>query len=144
MVCIHIKQSKTDPFQQGVHIYLGKAHQQICPVHAIVSYLAIWGYHPGPVFTFSDGRMLTREIFGSELDHILCKLNLKDTTTTCTLTALGLVLQHLPNKLAYQMYIKTLGRWQSDAYQCIIIRTPPQQLANLSKMLMPNTIDYTK
>ena len=77
MMCIHIKQSKTDPFRQGVHIYLGKTHQQICPVHAIVLYLAIQGNHPGPVFTFSDGRMLTREIFGSEFNCILGKLNLK-------------------------------------------------------------------
>ena len=31
-VCIHIKQSKTDPFQQGAHIYLGITYKHICPV----------------------------------------------------------------------------------------------------------------
>ena len=52
-VCAHIKQSKTDPFRQGAHIYLGR------------------------VFTLCDGRMLTRDIFGSELDKTLRKLDLQ-------------------------------------------------------------------
>ena len=142
MVCIHIKQSKTDPFRQGVHIYLGRTYQQICPVHAIVSYLAIRGNHPGPVFTFSDGRMLTRAIFGSELDRILEKLSLKVHHYNTHSFRIGAATSAKQAGIS-DVHIKTLGRWQSDAYQRYI-RTPPQQLANLSKMLVHKTLEQTK
>ena len=39
IVHIMIKQSKTDPFHQGVYIYLGRIGNAICPVKAILSYL---------------------------------------------------------------------------------------------------------
>ena len=123
MVCIHIKQSKTDPFRQGVHIYLGKTHQRICPVHAIVSYLAIWGNHPGPVFIYSDGRMPTREIFGAELDCILGRLNLKVHHYNTHSFRIGTATSAKQAGIS-DVHIKTLGRWQSDAYQRYI-RTPP-------------------
>ena len=76
-ICIHIKQSKTDSFRQGTHIYLGRTYQQICPIKAIVSYLAVRSSNPGPVFTLPNDSMLTRDIFGSELDKILEKLALQ-------------------------------------------------------------------
>ena len=40
LVQIRIKQSKTDPFRQGVNICLGKTGQRVCPVTAILPYLA--------------------------------------------------------------------------------------------------------
>lgn len=46
---INIKQSKTDPFHQGVHIYLRKTDQDVCPVTAIIPYLAIRGGNPAPI-----------------------------------------------------------------------------------------------
>ena len=39
MVHIIMKQSKTDPFCQGVYIYLGRTGNDMCPVTAILSYL---------------------------------------------------------------------------------------------------------
>ena len=43
MVHILIKQSKTDPFRQGVYIYLGRTGNAICPVKASLLYLALQG-----------------------------------------------------------------------------------------------------
>ena len=37
---VHIKQSKMEPFRQGAIIYLGKSYKEICPVTAVVPYLA--------------------------------------------------------------------------------------------------------
>ena len=34
-----IKQSKTDPFRKGVHLFLGKTATDLCPVTAMLSYL---------------------------------------------------------------------------------------------------------
>ena len=41
VVQVKIKQSKTDPFRQGVHLYLGKTDEDICPITGILPYLAI-------------------------------------------------------------------------------------------------------
>ena len=57
LVRILIKQSKTDPFRQGVYIYLGRTGNAICPVQALLSYLALRGDIPGPLFIFQTGRM---------------------------------------------------------------------------------------
>ena len=36
---VRIKGSKTDPFREGVHIFLGRAHNKLCPVEAMLVYL---------------------------------------------------------------------------------------------------------
>jgi hypothetical protein len=60
-VCI--KRSKTDPFRQGVSVFLGRTNGPLCPVAAILSYMVWRGHGAGPFFTFSDGRYLTRDRF---------------------------------------------------------------------------------
>ena len=45
---VNIKASKTDPFRQGVRVYLGATSRDICPVSAILHYLALRGTGPGP------------------------------------------------------------------------------------------------
>lgn len=42
-LAVRIKASKTDPFRQGVTIYLGRTNYRICPVAAVLSYLAKGG-----------------------------------------------------------------------------------------------------
>ena len=60
-VAVRIKASKTDPFRQGVTIYLGKTDSHICPVAAILSYIVRRDSSPGLLFTFEDGCCLTRD-----------------------------------------------------------------------------------
>jgi len=48
LVKVHIKQSKTDPFRQGTDIYLGATDNLICPVLALVPYLARRGSKSWP------------------------------------------------------------------------------------------------
>ena len=40
-VQVRLKQSKTDPFRRGVFIYLGKTQMDLCPVVAILAYVAV-------------------------------------------------------------------------------------------------------
>ena len=56
---VRIKQSKTDPFRQGVDVYLGATGTAICPVHALWAYLEKRGPSPGPLFLFHTGTPLT-------------------------------------------------------------------------------------
>ena len=68
-ISIRIKQSKTDPFRQGVTIYLGRTNSMVCPVAALLSYLVLRGKGEGLLFQFKDGRALTRPLLVSELSN---------------------------------------------------------------------------
>lgn len=63
---IRIKASKTDPFRQGVAIYVGRTNMPLCPVASLLSYMVQRGNKPGPFFVFQDGRPLTRARFVTE------------------------------------------------------------------------------
>ena len=63
MVKVHLRASKTDPFRQGVDIFIGKTAYHLCPVAALLSYIAVRGYGEGPLFIFSDGQFLTHDRF---------------------------------------------------------------------------------
>ena len=55
-VSIRIKQSKTDSFRQGVTIYLGRTESALCPVAALLAYLALRGKGHGLLFRFKVDR----------------------------------------------------------------------------------------
>ena len=38
VIIITLKQSKTDQYRQGTHIYLGRTDHQVCPVKALIHY----------------------------------------------------------------------------------------------------------
>ena len=52
---------KTDPFRQGISIFLGTTNNELCPVAAMAAYPASRGNAPGPFFQFNNGEPLTRE-----------------------------------------------------------------------------------
>ena len=51
VVSVRIKQSKTDPFRLGFTIFLGRTGTHLCPVAALLSYMALrgqeWGHCSG-------------------------------------------------------------------------------------------------
>jgi len=72
---VTIKQSKTDPFRKGVDLYLGVASGTLCPVKALLPYLAIRPEQSNsPLFIFQDGRLLTRQHFSTILNTSLAIL----------------------------------------------------------------------
>ena len=48
VVRVTIKQSKTDPFRQGINLFLGVTQHAVCPVKAILPYLVLRGNKEGP------------------------------------------------------------------------------------------------
>ncbi len=66
-----MRASKTDPFRQGVSIFLRSTGNDLCPVSAMLAYMTIHGNRSGPMFLFSDGCFLTREGLVSHLHHSL-------------------------------------------------------------------------
>ena len=53
---VRIKASKTDPFRQGVSIYLGRTRNDLCPVSAVLGYMVQRGMQDGPFFRFEKNR----------------------------------------------------------------------------------------
>ena len=50
MICIHLKKFKCDQFGTGADVILGKTGGTICPVAAIVAFLALCGHKLGSSF----------------------------------------------------------------------------------------------
>ena len=61
VVQIRLKQSKTDPFRHGIDIFLGRTNADLCPVSALLAYVAVRPPVVGPLFVYHDGSFLTRE-----------------------------------------------------------------------------------
>ena len=123
------EQSKTDPFRNGVNIYLGATDRPICPVLGILPYLTARGNQTGLLFILDNGKGLTRQTFSVLLDSLLSKLHLDTSASIGThsfrigAATSGSYTRHIckdDGSLAeYQLYIKT----------------PPKELAKLSRQL---------
>jgi hypothetical protein len=76
---VKIKASKTDPFRQGVDLFIGTTDNELCPVTAMMAYLAKRGQREGMLFHFEDGRLLTRDCFVAQIRQALtaAKINCK-------------------------------------------------------------------
>ena len=111
-------------------ISLGKSGNELCPVLAVLAYLARRGLSHGPLFIFSDGSPLSRQRVVSYLRESLsihgfnCELYSGHSfrigaATTAAATGLE------------DSVIRILGRWRSDAYQRSI-RRDARELAQFS------------
>jgi len=52
-------------------VHLGVMYRDLCPVSAILHYLALRGAGLGPLFKYRDGRALTRECFVASVRNAL-------------------------------------------------------------------------
>ena len=120
---IRMNVSKTDVFRKGVTLYLGKTGCTLCPVAAVLGYMALCNQSntPAPLFNFKNGAPLTRKKLVNELRKALAATGINAENYTgysfrigaaSTAAACG-----MPESL-----IKTLGRWESAAYM-LYIRT---------------------
>ena len=131
---VHIKASKTDPFRQGVRVYLGKSGADVCPVAAILAYMVSRGVQPGPFFIFADGRPLTRERFVMAVRSALQSQGLEASSYAGHSFRIGAATTAAHNGVPDSL-IKTMGRWESSAYT-LYIRTPRQTLCLVARSLM--------
>ena len=56
---IRLWQSKTDVFGRGISLYVGATGCLLCPVAAVLLYIAARPSSPGPLFVFQDGHHLS-------------------------------------------------------------------------------------
>lgn len=134
IIRVCIKQSKTDPFRKGIHLFLGRTQSDICPVKALLNYLVVRGKTEGPLFQFPDGTYLTRHRLVSAVREAVGKAGL-DPAKYCGHSFRIGAATTAAKKGMEDSTIKTLGRWRSLAY-LEYIRIPREQLANYSQLLI--------
>ena len=112
---------------------VGRDEGSVCPICALGDFLALQGSSESPLFTFSEGRPLTRQQLSTIVQSILHSAGYTGSNSghsfrigAATTAAARGVPVHL---------IKTLGRWSSDAYQ-IYIRTPVSSIVHVSRQLV--------
>jgi len=132
-----LRQSKTDQFRQGTHIYLGTTNHNVCPVQALVQYLANRGGTPGPFFILLNFKPLTRAMFSVALANVLTELKMDSHHFNTHSFRIGAATSAKRASIS-DCHLKVLGRWKSDAY-LKYIQVSLQDLANLSKALTSPT-----
>ena len=134
-VRLHIKASKTDPFRKGAHVFLGRTNDQLCPVAALLAYLAIRGRKPGPVFCMANGGYLTRDIFFREVRKALTAAGFDQSKYAGHSFRIGAATTAAAAAGSIEdSTIKTLGRWESSAYQ-LYVRLSREELTSISSKL---------
>ena len=133
-IVVRLKRSKNDPFAVGTRVCIGATNQSVCPVTALLGYLAIRPKRSGPLFIFQDGSTLSRERLVSSLRQVLSDVGVSTAQysghsfrigAATTAAKLG-----VPDSL-----IKKMSRWKSSVFMHYI-RTPWQQLAGISSWLV--------
>ena len=134
VIRITLKQSKTDQYRQGTHIYLGRTDHQVCPVKALIRYLDRRGGRPGPLFILPTNQSLTRTTFRGALNAIFQQLKMHPHNFNTHSFRIGAATSAKQAGIS-DSHIKALGRWRSNAY-LKYIRLSPQDLFRLSKHLV--------
>ena len=130
---VNIKQSKTDPFRAGVKVWIGRTRGDLCPVAAVLAYMALRGPGGGPLFRFQNGSPLTRQKLVSKLREVLQKVGIDCSKYSGHSFRIGAATTAAARGIQDSL-IKTMGRWESVAYQ-LYVRTPRAQLLSVSQAL---------
>ena len=131
---VHIKRSKCDQFCHGVTLSVGATGTTICLVAAMLGYLVQRGNAPGPLFTFADGRPLTRNRFVAALRSALRECGIDPSLYAGHSFRIGAATAAAAWGLQESL-IKTLGRWDSAAYMAYI-HTPQSTLIAVARSLV--------
>ena len=136
IVKVRLKCSKTDPFRHGVEVHVGKTGQVLCPVSALLNYLAVRGKEPGLLFHFSDGSPLTKSKFVDKFRSLLYRAGIDGSSYSGHSFRIGAASTAAANGVEDSL-IQTLGRWKSSAY-LTYVRIPAENLAAVSVLLCYN------
>ena len=133
IIHLTLKASKTDPFRKGVTISVGRTGKQLCPVVALLAYLAVRGGQEGPLFQHYDRRPLTKAAFVDHVRRTLTLAGVDDRNYAGHSFRIGVATAAATAGVDDSL-IQTLGRWKSSAYLAYI-RVPRERLAAISTRL---------
>lgn len=114
-------------------VHIGKTGNILCPMAAILNYLAIRGSEPGLLFHFKDCSPLTKSKFTASFRKLLDQAGINSSHYAGHSFRVGAASTAAARGIEDSL-IQTLGRWKSDAYLAYI-RLPPENLAAISTTL---------
>ena len=68
---MHLKRSKCDQFGEDVGVFVGRTRNKLCPVAAMLTYLAVRGDAPHSLFIDRQQQPLTKSSFAIRIRRIL-------------------------------------------------------------------------
>ena len=114
-------------------MYLGVSGMAVCPVTALMRYLAVCPPGDGQLFVCENSRPLTRTTFVTHLRRGLQSAGLDMSQFSCHSLQIGAATSAatvgVPDHL-----IKTLGRWRSKAYH-LYIHIPRDSLLGVAPLI---------
>lgn len=134
VIRLSLSPTKTYPFGRGAVVYLGKTDSAVCPVRALLRYLAVRpGHRSGPLFILQEGHHLPRDLFVAQVRAALSAAGVDQSRYSGhsfrIRAATAAARAGVPDYL-----IKAFSRWDSEAYQ-LYIRTPGLSLAAISSAI---------
>ena len=132
-VKVTIKASKTDQFRKGVDIFVGRTRNALCPVEALLAYVARRGTEDGLLFRFEDGRLLTKDRFIKGVRDTLTQAGVEAKQYAGHSFRIGAATMAGKKGLPSEK-IQTLGRWESSAY-LLYIRLSRKELVDVSQLI---------
>ena len=130
---VHLKVSKCDQFGRGINVFIGHTEDDLCPVVAVLNYIAQRGDQPGPFFRFSDHTPLTKARFVTKVREALTSAGVDCSGYSGHSFRIGAATTAARAGVADSV-IQTLGRWTSAAFLGYI-RTPQEELARITRVL---------
>ena len=134
---VHLRHSKTDIFGMGATVHLGLVDGPVCPAKALLTYLALQGPAPGPLFLFQNGSPLSRLDLVKAVQSALesqgmdvARFNSHSFWIGAATTAAACGIQ--------DSLIQALGHWKSLAFT-MYIQTPKDSLIVVSSVLLSST-----
>lgn len=135
---LNLKRSKTDTANRGTTIYIGCSQNHVCAVCAMKYYFQLRAdCDPSqPLYIFTSGQILTRELLAKNLKSFLAKVGIDPTHYSGHSFRAGGATDAALSCLA-DWELKLAGRWSSEAYQRYI-RAPPSVLLSFAhRMIQP-------
>ena len=138
-VLVYLKHSKNYPFGVGNSVHLGATGQHLCPVAALLGYLAIWPpVAAGPLFLLHDGTTLSKPRLIASLCWVLQEVGVDSSKYSGHRFRMGAATTAAKLGVSDSL-IKILGRWRSSVF-VRYIRTPWEQLSQVSSLLSGNGV----
>ena len=105
----------------------------VCPVAAVLAYIAVRGAAEGPFFQFANGQLLSKQKFVSAFHQALQAIGLPYQDFAGHSFRIGAATAAAKAGIEDSV-IRTLGRWNSAAF-LTYIRTPRESLACFSSRI---------
>ncbi len=113
---VRIKESKTDRLRVGASVTLHRTGMEVCPVRAVLEYMACRRTGAGPFFVSQKGEGLTRRQFVAEVRAALEESSIPATGISGHSFRIGAATSASRGG-ATDEEVKALGRWASREYR---------------------------